>query len=187
MCICTDHGTWVEVRGQPEGVDFLLQPCGSQGSNSGFQAWYQVPLSTEPFLCPLFLIFGVMPCIYFFFQYHTPGQSGPLMTGRGSSVQFGVLHCFCLLLPPVWHWIRFQGHSNKEVSSWLYTCFAKKCPWLSTQRPFPRKPVGRPTAVRAGCSLASSPLLLCPSSLFGLLSSGLTGSTVWEEHIIGFM
>lgn len=90
--------------------------------------------------------------LHFFFQNHMPGQRDPLMTGRGSAVQFGVLYCFHLLVPPVWHWIRFLGCSNKQVSSWFHTCVARKCLRLSIQRPFSQE----------ACTEANG----CQSSLF---------------------
>ena len=53
MCEPTCHNVDVEVRGQLEGVGSPLPPCGSQRSNSGLQAWQQVPLPTEPSSQPL--------------------------------------------------------------------------------------------------------------------------------------
>lgn len=38
---------YVEVRGQFLGVDFLLPPCVSHGTNWGLQAWQQAVLPTE--------------------------------------------------------------------------------------------------------------------------------------------
>ena len=38
----------IEVRGQSSGVSSRLPPCGSQGLNSGPQAWLEAPAPTEP-------------------------------------------------------------------------------------------------------------------------------------------
>lgn len=43
-CASWTYGGW----GQWGGVGSLLPPCGFQGSASGFQAWWQAPLLTEP-------------------------------------------------------------------------------------------------------------------------------------------
>lgn len=35
MCICGCHSKHVAIRGQPEGINYLLSSGGSQASNSG--------------------------------------------------------------------------------------------------------------------------------------------------------
>lgn len=55
LCVCEYEGTHAEVKGQLE-ESVSLFPPGSQGSNSGSQAWRQMPLladlSHQPFsLC----------------------------------------------------------------------------------------------------------------------------------------
>ena len=42
----TQHSIYVEVRGQPEGADSLLQWHVPQKWNSGLQAWLQASLPT---------------------------------------------------------------------------------------------------------------------------------------------
>lgn len=42
MCVC--HIIGIEVRGQFSGVCSFLLLCGFWGSNSGHQAWCQIPL-----------------------------------------------------------------------------------------------------------------------------------------------
>ena len=54
VCVCTlvnacEHGAHAKARGQLAGVGSLLLLCGYQVSNSGHQAWGQVPLLTELF------------------------------------------------------------------------------------------------------------------------------------------
>lgn len=44
----THHCLPMEVRRKLAGVDSLLPPCESQEPNSDLQAWWQVPLPTEP-------------------------------------------------------------------------------------------------------------------------------------------
>jgi hypothetical protein len=46
MRVGTYHRAWAQTRGV-WGRIFLLLPCGSQGSNSGCQAWWQIPLPAE--------------------------------------------------------------------------------------------------------------------------------------------
>ena len=46
------HDPCVRSKGQLTEVSYLLLPCGSQGFNSGGQAWQQLPLPTEPFHWP---------------------------------------------------------------------------------------------------------------------------------------
>ena len=43
----TYHGTYVQVRGQLVGISFFLPPFGTQGLNSGCQAWRQAHLAPE--------------------------------------------------------------------------------------------------------------------------------------------
>lgn len=42
------HTMGVEVKEQRAGISSFLLPCGSEGSNSGCQIWWQVLLPTEP-------------------------------------------------------------------------------------------------------------------------------------------
>lgn len=49
ICVCR----CMEVRGQLERISFfLLLYCGSWGLNLGRQAWWQVPLPTDPYCWP---------------------------------------------------------------------------------------------------------------------------------------
>lgn len=45
--MCASHNAPVDVGGKRVGVS-SLSPCGSWGSNSGSQAWWQASLPTEP-------------------------------------------------------------------------------------------------------------------------------------------
>lgn len=45
--VCVRHTIGIEVWGQFSGVCSFLLPCGFWGSDSGHQAWWQVPLPTE--------------------------------------------------------------------------------------------------------------------------------------------
>jgi hypothetical protein len=49
LCVftCNMHGAYVEVR-QFVGAGSFLSPCGSSGSNLGFQAWPRMPSPSEP-------------------------------------------------------------------------------------------------------------------------------------------
>lgn len=47
VCVCAHHIMHMEVRGQLVEVRSLIPPCGSQGLNSGRQAWWQA-LTDEP-------------------------------------------------------------------------------------------------------------------------------------------
>lgn len=60
-CICgcyvhSDHGVCVESRGQLAGICSLLLPAEGPRSNTGCQAWQQLPLSTH-FLVIWLLVF----------------------------------------------------------------------------------------------------------------------------------
>lgn len=50
----------MEVRGQPEGISFLLPSCGSQILNTSHQVWWQVPSSTVPPHRPYFVVVVVV-------------------------------------------------------------------------------------------------------------------------------
>lgn len=52
------HGRFVEVRGYPKGISFLLLQCGSWRLNVGSQAWQQVLLPTES-TCQLSILFVI--------------------------------------------------------------------------------------------------------------------------------
>ena len=54
MDLCV--GVHNKVRGHLGGLDSVLQRCGSQGLNPGYQAWWQVSLSAEPDLTLLFIL-----------------------------------------------------------------------------------------------------------------------------------
>lgn len=45
-------GMHVEVKGQLAGVGYLLLPCRFWGSNSGYQAWWQVLLPISHLTSP---------------------------------------------------------------------------------------------------------------------------------------
>lgn len=67
--ICTCHGLHVEFKRQFMQVSSLVLPHGSRWVNSGHQAWWHVPLSTEPsHLCvsnppPFVVIETGLPCV----------------------------------------------------------------------------------------------------------------------------
>lgn len=46
-CVCATVWMNVELRGPSAGAGSRLPPCESQGLNSGYEAWSQVPLPTE--------------------------------------------------------------------------------------------------------------------------------------------
>lgn len=49
MHVCVGvHTMGVEVKEQLAGISSFFFPCGSEGSNSGCQAWWQALLPTEP-------------------------------------------------------------------------------------------------------------------------------------------
>lgn len=46
VCVCASvfHRTHMEIKGELEGVNYLLPPCGPLGLNSGHHTWQQAPL-----------------------------------------------------------------------------------------------------------------------------------------------
>ena len=52
MCVCTCHKVHSDVKEKLCDLSSLLPSCGSQGSNSGHQAWQQAPVPLLPSYWP---------------------------------------------------------------------------------------------------------------------------------------
>lgn len=63
VCVCVHlsayHNIGVEGREQCVRICSLLPLCGSQGLNSGHEAWWQVPLPSEPSPRPKMALFKI--------------------------------------------------------------------------------------------------------------------------------
>lgn len=92
------------------GVDFLILPCGSQGSSSGCQTWRQVLLSVEPScwpLCPfLMLNHWNLVCTW------VPG---------GVSLDYPWYRCWAADQPVTSRW---EVGTDGAVSLWVSGCLA---------------------------------------------------------------
>lgn len=55
VCVCKNVGTHAEVRGQSEGVRYLLPPHVLQRLNLGCQSWGQGPSHAKPLNWPIIL------------------------------------------------------------------------------------------------------------------------------------
>lgn len=99
------HILWC-VRGGQDSLRELVFFLNHVGLRDQAQLLINCFYPLSHFVCP-FLIFWLGPYIFFFFffpvQSHVDWSERLLMAGRRSAVQFGVLHCFHLLLPPVGH------------------------------------------------------------------------------------
>lgn len=109
----TRHRMRVEVRGQPSGVNSLPPSCGSQGWNSGIQAWWQSPSHSAILLAHLCLSHTASPTQTF--SVLSLSLILPLSHLKGllcNNSEFCIAVCFlsteytytCAVVPTTWLW-----------------------------------------------------------------------------------
>lgn len=89
---------------------------GTQGSSSGCQTCYQVPLSTESFCVPLLNFLA--KALHFFHSKPCGLERVASYSWKGICWAVWGLVLFHLLLPSVGHWVRIEGCSNEQLKIW---------------------------------------------------------------------